>query len=541
MNFTSNLALLRTLALSFPLALSLTLPGAAGCGDDSLAGSGGAGGQGGDGGVGASPHPDPEPLPPLSAAPLTTERTLTYPAEAPAGYDVKIPEDVAELLANGFGQVGEGPGEGLASRTMDDAPAPAPGPNARLVTRFVHLADTQLADDESPARVTLVDAPRAGTSGAFRPQEAHACHILNAAVRTINGVHRTLPIEMVILGGDNTDNAQTNEVDWFQAVLDGSKRVECDSGVDDDPTPGPENDPKDPLHAEGLAMPWKWVTGNHDVLNQGNFTVEFKKDEYLSDFAGAGTRDWSQPGGPITKGLIAPDERRAALPRAELLAKVAASGDGHGIDDAVIAYGKAFYSFDLGESVRVLVLDTSAADSGGADGLLLREDLQGFVVPALQRARDEGKKVILTSHHASAQLQDGDVFGGQLQPTAVLPEELQATIGQFDNVLMYLAGHTHIHRVRKIEPAGGHAYWEAESSALADFPHQMRLIEIHDMDNGSFMIRLIGLDFSTESDPVAAEGKAIGVVDYTAQWADDARGTPEDRNVELWIDVSAAP
>jgi 3',5'-cyclic AMP phosphodiesterase CpdA len=522
------------------LLLCCALPLTAACGDDS-AGSGGGGGQGGDGGAGASPHPDPDPLTPLSAAPLTTERTLTYPAEAPAGYDVKIPEDVAELLAEGYGAVGEGPGEAMSTRTLDDAAPPSPGPNARLVTRFVHLADTQLADDESPARVVLVDAPRGATAGAFRPQEGHACHILNAAVRTINKVHASVPIDVVILGGDNADNAQANEVDWFQAVLDGSKRVECDSGADDDPTPGPENDPKDPFFAEGLAVPWKWVTGNHDVLNQGNFTVAFKNDDYLSDFAGAGTRDWSQPGGPITKGLIVADERRAALSNAALLEKVAAAGDGHGIDAAVIAYGKAFYGFDLGESVRVLVLDTSAADSGGAEGLLLREDLEGFVIPALDQARAAGKKVILTSHHASAQLHDGDVFGGAAQPTAVLPEELQQILGDYDNVLMYLAGHTHIHRVQKVAPAGGRAYWEAESSALGDFPHQMRLIEVHDMDNGFFKIRLIGLDYATENDPIAAEGKAISVADYTAGWAEDARGEASDRNVELWVPVGALP
>lgn len=523
------------------LALAMAAAATTGCSDDE-GGAGGSGGQGGaGGGGGTSPHPDPDPLPPLTAAPLTTEQTLTYPDEVPGGastYDVKIPEDVQALLEAGFGDVGLGAGEPIVERTLDDGPHPAPGPSARLVTRFVHLADTQLADDESPARVAVLDAARAATSGAFRPQEGHECRILNAAVRTINQVNRALPLDIVILGGDNSDNAQTNEVDWFQRVLDGDPRVECDSGIDDDPVPGPANDPKDPFFADGLDVPWRWVMGNHDVLNQGNFTVEFKKDEYLLDYAGAGTRDWSQPGGPVVQDSIAPDERRAPLSRVDLLTMVGGAGDGHGIDQAVIEYGAAFYGFDLGDTVRVLVLDTAAAHVGGADGLMLREDLEGFVIPALTQARDEGKYVILTSHHASTALRDGDVFGGKYQPTAVLTEEFQSVVGSFDNVLMHLAGHTHIHRVKAVTPPEGRPYWEAESAALADFPHQMRLVEVHDMDNGWYVIRMIALDFSTENDPIAAEGKAIGVVDYTSGWEADARGEASSRNVDLWIPVS---
>ena len=75
----------------------------------------------------------------------------------------------------------------------------------------------------------------------------------------------------MVLGGDNADNAQQNELDWFLSILDGAPSVECDSGKDDDPVTGPDNDPKDPFVAEGLKVPWLWVTGNHDILNQGNF------------------------------------------------------------------------------------------------------------------------------------------------------------------------------------------------------------------------------------------------------------------------------
>jgi hypothetical protein len=49
------------------------------------------------------------------------------------------------------------------------------------------------------------------------------------------------------------------------------------------------------------------------------------------------------------------------------------------------------------------------------------------------------------------------------------------------------------------------------------------------------MLRSTSLDYSTENDPVAAEGRELGVLDYVAAWASDGRGGSADQNVELWI------
>jgi hypothetical protein len=257
-----------------------------------------------------SPLPrGPLPLPPLEGTPLlTTARTLAalHAVVDPPSLNPSVPEEMDQMLKEGFGDLGEGPGQPIASATLDDAAPPLPGSAAKRLTRFVHLADTQLADDESPARLAAFDGPGL-FSAAFRPQEGHECRILNAAVRTINAFHRETPVDFVLLGGDNADSAQTNEVDWFMAILDGARSVECDSGKDDDPVKGPDNDPKDPFFAEGLLMPWRWVTGNHDVLNQGNFAVSAHMDDAVSNNAPGGTRDWSLPGAPVVKGEIPED------------------------------------------------------------------------------------------------------------------------------------------------------------------------------------------------------------------------------------------
>ncbi|MES1171488.1 MAG: metallophosphoesterase, partial [Actinomycetota bacterium] len=196
-------------------------------------------------------------------------------------------------------------------------PSAACDAGQRLV-RFVHLTDVQLADDESPLRVASLDA-RGSTQSAFRPQEAHMCRVLSAMVRTINA----LPdIDLVLLGGDNIDNAQSNELDWFLGIMNGGK-VDCDSGTDDDPLQGPSNDPKDPFVSAGLAVPWYWVTGNHDIMPQG--TVPLTDDARglaVGDTTELGTRDWSKPGGPVTSSKVIADARRALLGRHNLTARV---------------------------------------------------------------------------------------------------------------------------------------------------------------------------------------------------------------------------
>jgi calcineurin-like phosphoesterase family protein len=478
----------------------------------------------------------PKPLPALTSAPLTTEMTLipTHAIiEATLERDPAVPAAMDSLLSEGFGDLKPGPAWPMEASTLDGAPPPAPGSAPKRLTRFVHLADTQLADDESPARLALFDSP--GISGAFRPQEGHECRILNAAVRTINVLHQKTPVDFVVLGGDNADNAQQNELGWFLSILGGAPSVECDSGKDDDPVSGPDNDPKDPFVAEGLKVPWLWVTGNHDILNQGNFPPADHAEDAIGAYSFSGARDWSQPGAPVIKEDIPADPRREVLTRKSMLEMVAKNGDGHGINAGVETLGKAFYTFDVkGTPIRIVVLDT-AAESGGPNGVIHQADIDAFVKPALDQAKAEKKWVILTSHHASRLIGDGSMLGFPKQADALTVEAWQSFIGGYDNVLLHLAGHTHLHRVTKTAPVGGHAYWELETSALADFPHQMRVIEVWDEDNGYLTIRGTALDYQIEGDPIAADGRSRSVVDFTSGWVGDGSGTLDGRNVALWI------
>ena len=481
----------------------------------------------------------PVPMASLASAATTVDATLV-PTKPRQSYKdgpnpSATPEALASYLERGFGELAPAAGQPYVTRVIDGSTPPPPGANAKRVLRFAHVADLQLSDDESPTRLGQYDSADL-TSSALRPEDASICRMTNAAVRTLNALHRKDAIAFTLMGGDNADSAQSNEVDWVLQILGGSPNVRCDSGDVDDPVPGADNDGKDPFVAEGLAMPWKWNTGNHDVLIQGNLEVtDAYKQTVVSDAANGGTRDY-RIGGAITTDSVVADPKRALLTRTELMAKVGADKDGHGIGPDQKASGRATYTFDPeGTQLRFLVIDT-AHETGGSEGVIRQSYVDSTLKPLLDKAKADGKWVVLASHHAASSLtQNGGAFG-KMEDDALLPDKWADFIGSYPNVVFSMVGHSHENRVRAVMPPARHPWWEVMTSAIADFPHQFRVVEIFDQDNGWIMMRATAVDFSVDGDAVAMEGRRRGVVDLTSGWLQsDGTGKPDDRNVELWI------
>ncbi len=472
------------------------------------------------------------------ARPLSTVDQRIVPSHAledgthpnPAYADAR-----ASALSQGYGAYTWGPGESAVPRTLDGGPVPALGRNARRILRFAHLSDLQLTDEESTTRVATVDS-RGQASAALRTQDAYLCHLANAAVRAINRENAADPVAFTLLGGDNIDSAQENELDWLIGILNGGLPVECDSGADDDLLAGAANDPKDAFMPEGLAMPWLWVSGNHDELVQGNLGVNNTlRSNATSGFCALGTRDYSDPDEIRSGSGFVSDERRKPMFPAELMARLADTDDGHGISARQVTRGKAFYHYDVADApVRFVVMDT-AAEAGGASGMLRRSDVDAFVKPAIEEAKALGRIVILASHHAiDALTVDGGTLGSR-QDGAMRPEEFRAFLAEYDHVLFSLVGHSHVHEVRAIETPG-HAYWEVMTSAIADYPHELRMLELWEGDNDHYMLRATAIDVDTDGDPLAEQGRVLGIADYTTGWAALGPLPPAGHtNVELWI------
>ena len=105
---------------------------------------------------------------------------------------------------------------GLVLPNDSDDPVPD---NFELLIRFAHISDTQVIDEESPARFTPADSL---ISTAWRPQEAYSTQLLDGVIRAINRAHqRSGGVGFVIHTGDATENNQANELRWFLDILDG--------------------------------------------------------------------------------------------------------------------------------------------------------------------------------------------------------------------------------------------------------------------------------------------------------------------------------
>jgi len=89
--------------------------------------------------------------------------------------------------------------------------------------------------------------------------------------------------------------------------------------------------------------------------------------------------------------------------------------------------------------------------------------------------------------------------------------------------------------VERQQADGGHAYWELTTSALADYPHQARILEIWDEDNGYVSLHATYADLELSDEAVAEEGRHLGVMDYVSGWNTFfASGITKERNVRVF-------
>jgi hypothetical protein len=164
-------------------------------------------------------------------------------------------DDVANYAKNGYGFWHFGPGVPCQKR-LDLMPAgygSSISNTARLL-RFFTISDIHISDKESPVQAIFY-APYLGSGGLsfYSPLMLYTTHMLDATVRTINRLHKQDPIDFGIATGDLANNTQYNELRWFIDIMDG-KNINPDSGDNDDPVEGPNNDYQDEYQSEDLII-----------------------------------------------------------------------------------------------------------------------------------------------------------------------------------------------------------------------------------------------------------------------------------------------
>jgi len=233
---------------------------------------------------------------------LTTFRTIRQGQRAGHGID------------GAYYRLTHGPGEPHVRRLDLAADDTAPTHRESLL-HFAYFTDLHILDPESPGRYEFVERLHGPEAlhlllPAYRPQEFLQLHTMDAMITTMNSIADSpvtgAPIQLLLATGDQTDNAQLNELQQVIRLMEGGtvalgepvmegeaargltyEGVASDGWEDpsywhpgeyaDDyklrfgfPTyPGLLEEACRPFQAQGIKLPWLACHGNHDSLVLG--------------------------------------------------------------------------------------------------------------------------------------------------------------------------------------------------------------------------------------------------------------------------------
>jgi 3',5'-cyclic AMP phosphodiesterase CpdA len=457
------------------------------------------------------------------------------------GSDAAPGSTLARTLVDpdGDGLLSTGPGLPLADRTEL---APRAKTGATIVT-LAQLSDLHVRDAQSPGRIAFLDRLGPKLGSAFRWHEALTAQVVAAAVASVNAARP----DAVLVTGDLVDSAQRNELDWALGLLRGGT-VRPDSGrhgyqgvqaatIADPLYYRPDVDaPRHPdllaravapVRSAGLRAPWHAVLGNHDILVAGEIApsaatraaatgdrllVTPSADLLASLRDAAPTRE--QVDALLTAGLqgdairVAPDPARTQLDAGDVVARLGG--------DAAVRLDR---TFDVGDDLRVIVLDVVRRDAGSG----------GLVTAATLRALQAGlagageRLVIVTLHQPLDQTAGG----------AAIHDVLDAD----PRVVAVLAGHTHRNAiVPRRSRAGG--YWLITTASIVDWPQQWRALRLVQTAGGGVAIETWMADHAgrpNDEASLAGIARDLAFLDPQGGRPAHAAGPPTARNVRLHL------
>ena len=469
--------------------------------------------------------------------------------------------DVDKYAKYGLG-VELAPGEPWQERYTLVKGIPAHQPNAKSLAWFWQISDPQLVDMESPCRMEGVTVWPYVVASSFRPQDMYSLQMMDVHIQTGKRIsdmsHRKF--DFILVTGDVSDNAQLNEQQWFLSMINGGL-TNPDSGEDDDPIEGPNNDFADPFWSPGVdGIPWYIAIGNHDLLYMGftppddkvreacvanhvtnlfdyisNALPILAEHEYRTGYQN-GFRDASKPNAPVVTDLnvtTPADPNRRVLDKAEMLQQYYnAPGNpaGHGLDPEIMAKGWAYYSaYPIpNKPIRLITLDTNSGQFSEAN---MTKEQFAWVEGELKDAQDKHEIVIVASHHGTY---SSEMAGG------VTSAQFRKLLASYPNVIAHITGHghnndSHANKNNEYYYDNGvqkvRGYWEVMLASIIDFPSQTRLFEI--VWEGGDAISI----YITNVDANAPEGSFV----YDAMRMASARlyfGSKDDP-IQFWDDDKA--
>jgi metallophosphoesterase (TIGR03768 family) len=509
---------------------------------------------------------------------------LPNPSANPPTYASIYPCQISLYKQNGYGEWVQdqqgfpaGPGSPYKAIPMDGgqviSPA-SPDPLATKLLSFFTMSDVHICDKESPAQSffnayqypypaipesvpppvvmppdPLSGAKPVGSSSSYSGIILYTTHVLDAAVQTINALHKEDPFDFGIALGDACDNSQYNELRWYLDVIDG-KPITPSSGAHKGAR---KFSYQKPYKAAGLDKSLKWyqAIGNHDqfwkgsapwidylrhtvvgssVLDTGpptsptNFPVLFNSRGYLMGVVDGSTEYGDIiDAGPVTPGKPLPkvvaDPQRRALAISQWMSEffnTTSKPVGHGftkemIDGAALA---ACYTFNPNANVpiKVIVLDDTDKIDCSPQGALDQHRYQ-WLMDELESGQTNDELMIICAH-IPVWPYDYQTPGPEYKPAMwstssyVSDHDLITTISQnYSNVVLWIAGHVHRNVITPQpdtnNPGSGYGFWEVETPSLRDFPQGFRRFEIvRNSDDETLSILVIDVDPAVNPEPL---------------------------------------
>ncbi|MGO9312493.1 MAG: TIGR03768 family metallophosphoesterase [Syntrophobacteraceae bacterium] len=558
-----------------------------------------------------------QPSYPISDVVYTTLQRTVKPYALAPDTPVLLPSQLALYAPNGYGEWitdGEGYPDGppflymspdMATGVVSNQSVTDPSVAAMLLTFFT-ISDIHIADKESPARCIYygyqypapyenppTDTLPAGNSSAYSGIILYTTQVLDAAVQTINAVHRVTPFDFGISLGDACDNTQYNELRWYVDVMDG-KMIHPSSGAH---RGARDIDYQKPYQAAGLdkSIPWYQCIGNHDqswmgsalttdyirktlvgphILNIGmvnpgplpDWPLIFSERGYLM-----GVVDGSTPYGDIIYAgpqgnfqkppKVAADPQRRSLSISQWMNEfrnTTSQPVGHGFTPEMIKEGFACYHFypRADVPIKVIVLDDTDK-AGGAAGSI---DSQRF--EWLQNELEEGQaadELMIVCAHIPVNPYQQVAPPNQWTPVPKWPSlwapspipqsTLLETLQSYPNFVLWIAGHVHRNTITPQSSGGDdgeYGFWEVETPSLRDFPRGFRRFEIGRNSENNLSIFVISVDTANplgggSSPSLISRSYSIGATQIFPNQVQQGPGVDPDSgiyNAELVIQLS---
>ncbi len=481
----------------------------------------------------------------------TTIDETVVPVPVAAGAPKLLPNEVAKFAPNGYGVWKKGAGLAVEKRwdLLPKAYPSAAGKVTRVarLVRFFSMTDIHITDFQSPAQtINFGMAAQPGMSSAYSPVIPYTTHVLDAAIQTVNALHKKDSFDFGLFLGDAINNCQHNELRWYVDLIDGGEI-------------NPNSDTKSkastsfarPYNAAGLdkSIPWYQVLGNHDHFWSG---VEIPNDYIKEAMVGASvlnvgdvvrTNDLNSRGfymgvvdassedavvvnyGAVSHYPSPPkvtaNPHRFCLSRNQWMAEffnTHSSPVGHGFSQENVRTGFACYSFEPKKNLplKVIVLDdTNGDNSKQGNGALGALDPERFnwLVRELDKGQAEGKLMIVAAHvPVGVSVPQFSMWDSASSPAE---NDLIAKLHTYPNLILWVAGHRHYNTVTPLpspDPSRPElGFWGVETASLRDFPQQFRCFDLVLNDDKTLSILAINVDPAVAPGSPAAKSRSYGI------------------------------